>query len=191
MGLFNMKETRERNKQVNGKQIAWLVNVDFIGGVDFPQTKGGSLVFNEKLIRYEKVKHLFSINLSEITDISIEGRQEISRRVTLTRLLTTGIFAFALTKKSKEKEAFIVITLDNGAELGFHTNRYSDMELKNKLFPLITFVKRSAASHQQVSPVSSSDDQSLATLEKLGELKDKGVITEAEFTAKKKQLLGL
>jgi Short C-terminal domain len=35
----------------------------------------------------------------------------------------------------------------------------------------------------------SSDDQ-LQQLEKLGELKDKGILTEAEFEAKKKQLLG-
>ena len=185
-----MKETRERNKQVNGKQIAWLLNVDYIGGVDFPQTKGGSLVFYEKRIRYEKIKYLFSIELGEITDISIEGRQEISRRVTLTRFLTTGIFAFALTKKSKDKEAFIVITLDNGSELGFHTNRYSDTELKNRLFPIITFVRQRAASRQQ-STTSTSDDQALITIEKLSELKDKGIITEAEFAAKKKQLLGL
>lgn len=37
--------------------------------------------------------------------------------------------------------------------------------------------------------VSGSDN--LAELEKLGELRDKGVITPEEFEAKKKQLLGL
>jgi hypothetical protein len=31
----------------------------------------------------------------------------------------------------------------------------------------------------------------LAELEKLGELRDKGIITDAEFEAKKKELLGL
>lgn len=36
-----------------------------------------------------------------------------------------------------------------------------------------------------------ADDDNLAQLEKLGELRDKGVITQEEFEAKKQQLLGL
>jgi len=38
---------------------------------------------------------------------------------------------------------------------------------------------------------SASQTDYLAELEKLGELKDKGIITDEEFEAKKKQLLGL
>jgi hypothetical protein len=34
-------------------------------------------------------------------------------------------------------------------------------------------------------------DAQVAELEKLGELKDKGILTEEEFAAKKKQILGL
>ena len=34
-------------------------------------------------------------------------------------------------------------------------------------------------------------DAQMAELEKLGELKDKGILTEEEFAAKKKQILGL
>ena len=43
----------------------------------------------------------------------------------------------------------------------------------------------------QSSPPQPSQADYLAELEKLGELRDKGIITEEEFQAKKKQLLGL
>ena len=39
------------------------------------------------------------------------------------------------------------------------------------------------------APATSND--MFAQLEKLGELKDKGILTQAEFDAKKKQILGL
>lgn len=40
------------------------------------------------------------------------------------------------------------------------------------------------------APVDSGADQ-MAQLEKLGELKEKGILTEEEFAAKKAQILGL
>ena len=40
------------------------------------------------------------------------------------------------------------------------------------------------------APAVSSDDQ-FAQLEKLGQLKDQGILTQEEFDAKKKQILGL
>lgn len=38
---------------------------------------------------------------------------------------------------------------------------------------------------------SSSTDDQMAQLEKLGQLKDQGILTQEEFDAKKKQILGL
>jgi len=43
----------------------------------------------------------------------------------------------------------------------------------------------------QSSPPQATQADYLSELEKLGELRDKGIITEEEFQAKKKQLLGL
>ena len=42
----------------------------------------------------------------------------------------------------------------------------------------------------QAAPTNSSDD-SLEQLKKLAELKDQGILTQEEFDAKKKQILGL
>jgi len=41
------------------------------------------------------------------------------------------------------------------------------------------------------APVEPSEDDMMEQLEKLGELKDKGILTQDEFDAKKKQILGL
>ena len=52
--------------------------------------------------------------------------------------------------------------------------------------------RRGAANDQQAqdSDAASSDGQ-IAQLEKLGQLRDQGILTEDEFQAKKKQILGL
>ncbi len=47
-----------------------------------------------------------------------------------------------------------------------------------------------AAQAPAAEPAASQDDQ-IAQLEKLGKLKDEGILTQEEFDAKKKQILGL
>ncbi len=47
-----------------------------------------------------------------------------------------------------------------------------------------------AAEAAPAQPEMSQDDQ-IAQLEKLGKLKDEGILTQEEFDAKKKQILGL
>ena len=44
---------------------------------------------------------------------------------------------------------------------------------------------------QQAAPQASSTDDQIAQLEKLAQLKKEGILTEAEFAAKKAQILGL
>ena len=48
-----------------------------------------------------------------------------------------------------------------------------------------------AAAASTASAASAGEESYLQELEKLGELRDKGIITDAEFEAKKKELLGL
>lgn len=53
---------------------------------------------------------------------------------------------------------------------------------------------RWAAEEQQQQPLQAaapSEDDQMAQLEKLGQLRDQGILTDEEFTAKKKQILGL
>lgn len=48
-----------------------------------------------------------------------------------------------------------------------------------------------AAPVAQAAPAAPSMDDEMAQLEKLGQLKDQGILTQEEFDAKKKQILGL
>lgn len=50
---------------------------------------------------------------------------------------------------------------------------------------------QAAPSSSAPAPTSTASNDMFAQLEKLGELKDKGILTQAEFDAKKKQILGL
>lgn len=43
----------------------------------------------------------------------------------------------------------------------------------------------------EAAPAQPSQDDQIAQLEKLGQLKDEGILTQEEFDAKKKQILGL
>lgn len=48
-----------------------------------------------------------------------------------------------------------------------------------------------AAQQPQPVPVADQSDDVYVQLEKLGQLKDQGILTQEEFDAKKRQLLGL
>lgn len=67
---------------------------------------------------------------TEITGFDIEGPDEVERRVTATRLLTTGLFAFAL--KKKRKHAYLTVTTPAGEAI-FETGKLTPQELRAKL----------------------------------------------------------
>jgi membrane protease subunit (stomatin/prohibitin family) len=52
------------------------------------------------------------------------------------------------------------------------------------------YEQQPAQAQPQMNQPSAQDEQ-FAQLEKLGELKEKGILTEAEFEAKKAQILGM
>lgn len=61
---------------------------------------------------------------------SVQTEQEITSRVTATRLLTTGIFAFALKKKGAQFHQYLHVTSDevgHSAEIIFDTDKASQI----------------------------------------------------------------
>ena len=54
------------------------------------------------------------INKNSIEDITIEDASTIEKRVTVTRLALTGLFAFALKKKQKNELMYVVIKWKDG-----------------------------------------------------------------------------
>ncbi len=164
--------------ELRGNKLA-SIGVEYCGGYEEYKKSKGSLVFFQKRIEYNvalsQTKSFFVEN-SKITDVAIEGRHEVNRRVTVTRMLAVGLFAFALKKKNEEKEAFITIMLSDGQEAVFHLEGKSPLELKSKLSSVISQVKQGAKSHKESSHSGIADE-----LAKLAELKDKNIISEEEF----------
>jgi len=92
-----------------------------------------------------------AVPMSQIVDVAIEGKEEVSRRVTVTRLLAVGIFAFALKKKQADKESYITLVLTDGQEAVFHVDDKSPLELKGMLAQVVSRV-RSGAAHVTPPP---------------------------------------
>lgn len=122
---------------------------------------------------------------SEISELEVEGPDSIQKRITASRLIMTGVFAFAFKKKTGEAFLFISFT-DERAPVVFKFPKKSEPELKAIFAP---YRSKIAGTVSAGSPISEID--SVAQLTKLGELFEKGLIDEAEFKASKAKILGL
>lgn len=117
-------------------QLAALNMVEYMGGYGDQKKSAGNLYFYEERVDFKVAlnpKSSFTISTADITNIAIEGKDEVNRRVTVTRLIAVGIFAFALKKKSKDQEAFVTLELSDGQEVIFHVSKKSPMELRASL----------------------------------------------------------
>ncbi len=105
-------------------------------------------------------------------------------------MATLGVFSLAAPKRTTVKEASVVIGLKNGKQVFFHTKALTEFEVHQKLANAVSYYhsqQAGQASQQQPTQAGSALDE----LEKLAALKEKGIITQADFDAKKKQILGL
>lgn len=76
------------------------------------------LIFKESLT--EGIVQLANIPINKIKNIQIEDQTSIEKRVTIGRLLLTGIFAFAWKKNVKKESSFLIIEWD-GAKINNET----------------------------------------------------------------------
>lgn len=176
-------------KDARGGRIGAL-SVEYMGGYGDYRKAKGSLTFYQKQAEFSSLMTKFQIQNSNVRDVVVEGKSEVNRRVTVTRLLAVGIFAFTLKKKSTDKEAYITIELADGQEVIFFVDNKAPMDLKAKLAKVISQVKQAGVAGQaqaSAQPQGSVADE----LTKLASLKEQGILTQEEFDAKKKQLLGL
>ncbi len=122
--------------------------------------------------------------------------------MTVGRALALGVFALAA--KKTEKSAILIVELRSGEEAIFDTRKFTAGELRGKLAPITSHLRRANASSSpaalEASPppsaALSSNGPPLAAavsvadeLKKLAELKDAGLLTEEEFAGQKAKLL--
>jgi Short C-terminal domain/Domain of unknown function (DUF4429) len=119
----------------------------------------------------------------------VESAEELHRRITVTRLALTGVFAFALRKKAGGTS---FLTVEGP---GFAWVEEVDRKQKQQAVVFAAKVRAAATSLPKDDPADSQPIEPQAAdvtdqLRKLGELHAAGILTDAEFSAKKTELLG-
>lgn len=119
--------------------------------------------------------------------MAVRMTQRMRRRRRRRRIMLVGGFvAFGAHKLSKKDVDKVE------AHTGKSAEELTDEEMDTAVNELgIETQPLSAEDQQAVSQAEASEDDYLDELERLSDLKDKGIITEAEFEAKKKELLDL
>lgn len=96
-----------------------LSKVTYLGG--HPQIdgtiKGAVLVLDDNGIHLRQLRERFVIPWSSVDKLEVEGPDQAAKRVTVTRLVTIGVFAFAAKKKG-DTESFVHIEAE-GHIIGF------------------------------------------------------------------------
>ena len=102
-------------------------------------------------------------------------------------LLTNGFIQFAFSGSSESKGGVLDATKDENSVV------FTKSELKNfeRLKDIINEKRNNAHNFEAVPQPSQHQDDIYTQIEKLNGLKEKGIINNDEFEAKKKQLLGL
>ena len=112
---------------------------------------------------------------------SIEGPEQLQKRVTKTRFLAIGIFAFLVKKKSGD--SFVYAETKSGETLIYKFEKKTEHEVKSLFAPYKNQLPNEA------STANSNDSNISQQIEKLAELHAKGALTAEEFTAMKAKLL--
>ena len=190
------KQEQARRKELGLLDDVQLNKLEYKGGHPaLPKEKECSLkITNENLtISYGFTKEA-TIAFENVSGLHFETADQISHRITATRILALGVFALAFKKKKKNTEKYFTIDFnDNGMEntvvIGgknaqiAHSKtyeRYSNYLKRNSTF---TIEENTVAESAAVDPYEE--------IKKAKELLDMGIITQEEFDKKKSELLGL
>jgi len=188
MAFFSSKQDKDQLKLQRGEMILKTpLMYNYMGGYGEYKKATGTLQFYTNQIEFSSpLSTKFTVATTQIAEATIEGKDDVSKRVTVTRLLAVGIFAFALKKGSKEREAYLTIVLKDGQEIIFHINGVAPRDLQVKLAKLMLQLKQANPSpDSQANTLSVADE-----IKKLADLKEQGILTQAEFDKKKLELLG-
>lgn len=89
-----------------------------------------TLTIDDDGVRARVIRDFLTVPWSDVAGLEVEGPEQVERRVTVTRLLATGIFAFAL--KKKQKVAYLTVTTPDGEAI-FETDKFTPEELRARL----------------------------------------------------------
>jgi len=135
----------------------------------------------QKLVGWDKIEH-----------VEAGSEEQLRSRVTLSRVLLTGVFALALKKERKQKFYLSIETIDGVGLWKINSSGKDNRAMQEKAISFASKCNSQVKSKRKKSlpnkPVASDDV--LSQIEKLSQLLEKKIISKAEFEAKKKELLG-
>ena len=95
------------------KGMIWVFTFEYLGGIpDFKKTGKVKVSFDKEEITVKLGSQKVQIPYAQVTGVSLKTGEQISKDVTLTRLLLIGVFAFVAKKKRKETTYGLVIDYD-------------------------------------------------------------------------------
>ncbi|EPY2283506.1 hypothetical protein ACTQ4P_05625 [Clostridium sporogenes] len=134
MGLFSgMVEVRKDIFKIDGEYQGGYPNFGYNGSM-------GIEIKKDKIILKQFWKKRYEIKLKDIQDVQYKTEEQITKDVTLTRLLAFGIFSLGMKKKRKEERCFLIITTE---EEGFINDIVLEVNQLKGIGPVIAqgFVK--------------------------------------------------
>jgi len=189
-----IKDAKKRKKKIKelgaekqysfGKYLYGMKGTNLMGSVECVEIKN-EFVF---LVGSDEIGR---IPVESISNIWVEDKSQVSSRFTATRIATLGIFALAAKKKQTTPSFYLTIEwrtgdLTNNAIFEFSSLAEANI-VNNNLREKIDKVLKERPTEQP--PSVSSKEDILNQIEKLAEMKNKGILTEEEFNQKKKELL--
>jgi hypothetical protein len=178
-----MKEIKQRTTGEVIKNIGKTAN-----GQD--SDSNWTYAFGFKLTKKEISKGKDSKSLSGVV-ARVESGSELQSRVTATRLLAFGVFAFA-AKKKKGGEKYLTI---EGPDFVWTAEVKRDKKDINKAMNFVSQINSNAklVTSQSIDTNEPTADNNLSAadeLKKFKELLDLGAITQEEFDTQKAKILG-
>lgn len=175
----------------SGSNVTRIGPLNYLGGHPLRQAPeaGVSLALAPGRVGVERITAgglLFSVNLSEISAVEVETQEEVQQRVTATRLLVAGVFAFAWKKRTGGS---IIVTLETPrGPLMFEQANRSKAAVLASLAPLRS--KLGGSKPAVAAPAQGSTGQTTAQrLQKVDELLRSNAISADEHRAQRERIL--
>jgi len=197
--LSEIEADKEARKKANAEAVAQikqtksilanyevgLPNYSFNGSYTISSAQAG-LTFKKTFGKDQIV-----IPWEDLLEVEAGSEADLRNRVTVTRLMLVGVFAFGL-KKEKKKGFYVSIATKNDLGL-FNVNTSGKNNRENEKIAR-NFAISCNARIRQVNPEGTktaiaNSESKYSEIEKLGELLEKGLITQAEFESQKAKLL--
>lgn len=190
-GIEDAKAEQQRKKEL-GLLNDVTLKLEYKGGHPaLPKEKDCSLKITNDDMTISYGFSSATISFATINSINFETAEQISRRITATRLLTLGVFAFAFKKKKKDNEKYLTVEFtENNIDCAVLFGGKKAQDAYSKLYErYVGYVQRNPKIEESDNNEEKNDPYE--EIKKAKELLDMGIITQEEFEQKKKDLLDL